>query len=283
MNRLFHVGFAVLALTASGCNDDPAGSSAGTPISPPPAAPVPPAQPTQGINCATVTFIPTAHLDALPGGVWQGSLVDCENNVEHDGVTAMISEDGRFRIIAENEHLLAGELQTTRDLFRGWGIDFAAAGVEYFSGPTTNLFVEGLVAERQSLAGRWGTEWGFYGYFTFDYVQQTYERPTSFTDLAGVWPTYATFSGVPVEGSWTIEEDGRFNGQDDRGCLQSGQFSLIDNRYSIVSVQLTVMACELAGSYSGLAQLEDLVDWGDTAITVSVDDGARALRIVLLN
>jgi hypothetical protein len=272
-----------LLLLASACNDDPTVTNDGVTTSPPPAAPVPPAQPPQGINCATVTFTPTAPLDALPGGVWQGSLVDCENNVQHDGVTAMISEDGRFRINAENGHLLAGELQTTRDLFRGSGIDFAAAGVEYFSGPTTNLFVEGLVAERQSLAGRWGTEWGFYGYFTFDYVQQAYERPTSLADLAGVWPSYATLSGVPAEGSWTIEADGRFNGQDDRGCLQSGQFSLIDDRYSIVSVQLTVIACEFAGNYSGLAQLEDLVDWWDTAITVSVDDGARALRILLLD
>lgn len=113
-------------------------------------------------------------------------------------------------------------------------------------------------------------------------MQQTYERATSLADLAGVWASYATLSGAPVEGSWTIEPDGRFNGQDDRGCLQSGQFSLVDDRYSIVSVQLTVMACEFGGSYSGLAQLEDLVDWWDTGITVSVDDGARALRIVLL-
>ena len=283
MNRVFHVGFAALLISASGCDDDPTVMHAGVPIAPPPAAPVSPAQPTQGINCGTETFTPTARFDALPGGIWQGSLVDCENNVQHDGVTAMISEDGRFRIIAENEHLLAGELQTTRDLFRGWGIDFAPAGVEYFSGPTTNLFVEGLVAERQSLTGRWGTDWGFYGYFTFDYVQQAYERPTSLADLAGVRSSYATLSGAPVEGSWTIEADGRFNGQDNRGCLQSGQFSLIDDRYSIVSVQLTVMACELAGSYGGLAQLEDLVDWWDTAITVSVDDGARALRILLLD
>ena len=282
MNRVFHSGFAALLLSVSGCNDDPTATNAGITVAPPPAAPVSPARPAHDINCATVTFTPIASFDALPGGAWQGSLVDCGNNVQHDGVTAMISEDGRFRIIAENEHLLAGEWQTTRDLFRGWGLDFAAAGVEYFSGPTTSLFVEGLVAERQSLNGRWGTEWGFYGYFTFDYVQQTYERPTALADLAGTWSSYATLSGAPVEGSWTVEADGRFDGQDGRGCLQSGQFSLIDDRYSIVSVQLTVMACDFAGSYSGLAQLEDLVDGWDTSIMVSVDNGARALRILLL-
>lgn len=151
MKRVFHVGCAALLISAPGCNDDPAVTDAGTPVAAPPAAP---ASPVQGINCATVTFTPTALFDALPGGGWHGSLVDCEKNVQHDGVTAMISEDGRFRIVAENEHLLAGELQTTRDLFRGGGIDFAPAGVEYFSGPTTHLFVEGLVAERQSLVGR---------------------------------------------------------------------------------------------------------------------------------
>jgi len=195
---------------------------------------------------------------------------------------AMISEDGRFRIIAEDGHLLTGVLQTTRDLFEGSGIDFAPAGAEYVFGPTTNLFVAGLVAERQTLEGRWGTEWGPWGYFTFDYMQQTYERATSLADLAGVWSSYASYAGNPAEGVWTIENDGRFSGQDNLGCLQSGQFSLVDDRYNIVSVQLTVSACEFAGTYSGLADLEDLADWWESLITVSVDNGATALRIQLV-
>ncbi len=160
-------------------------------------------------------------------------------------------------------------------------LEFAPAGVEYFSGPTTNLFVEGLIAERQSIEGRWGTEWGSYGYFTLEYVQQSYERATPLAELAGAWPSYMNYLGKPVEGVWTIEADGQFSGQDEMGCLQTGQFSIIDERYSIVAVQLTLMGCELVGSYSGLAQLEDLVDWWDKGITVSVNDGARALRILL--
>ena len=278
MNRLFPASCTSLLLLAAGCNDDSSVREYGIPAEPPPAAPQPP---TQALGCTTTTFTPTAQIDALPGGFWIGSLVDCANNLQHDFVTAMISEDGRFRMLADNEHLLAGELQTAGDLFMGVGIDFAPAGVEYFSGPTTNLFVEGLIAERQKLEGRWGTEWGHYGYFTFDYVQPSYERPTPLADLAGVWLSSATVMGMPVAGAWTIESDGRLNGQDERGCLYSGQFSLIDDRYSIVSAQVTVTACGFAGSYSGLAQREDLVDWWEKAITVSIDDGARALRVGL--
>jgi len=273
MNKVLPVSCAVLLLSAAGCNDGMSVTKVTVPDVLPPLS-------TQTPDCSTESFVSASVLDALPGGIWQGTLVDCANDTRQELTTVMVSEDGRFRIIA-NEHLLAGSLQTSGDLFRGGGIDFAPPGVEYFSGPTTNLFVEGRIDERQVLEGRWGTEWGHYGYFTFYYDQQAYERPTSLADLAGVWPSYATHSGSPIEGVWTIEPDGRFNGQDALGCLQSGQFSLIDDRYSIVSVQLTILGCELAGSFSGLARREDLVDWWEHGINMSVDDGARAFRILL--
>jgi hypothetical protein len=75
--------------------------------------------------------------------------------------------------------------------------------------------------------------------------------------------------------------DGRGAGQDARGCLQSGQFALIDERYDLYEVAVTVLGCPLAGSYSGLASLRE-VYWGiRPGMTVSVDDGTHAFTISL--
>ena len=278
MKRIIHSACIVLLVIFSGCNDHtPAGGSGEAAAPSPPPVQTPP--PSQTLGCNTLSFAKTSDVDALPGGVWYGSLIDCENNARYDYLTALVSEDGRFRVIGENGHLLSGSLQTDGDTFYGNGVDFAASGIEYFSGPTTALFVQGSVLERNVLEGRWGTEWGFYGYFSFIYGQETYEKPISLDLLAGVWPSYY---GESIEGVWTIEADGRFNGQDQSGCLQSGHLALIDDRFSMLEVELTVTGCELAGSYTGLAYREELVDWWDETITLSVDDGQQALRILLL-
>ncbi len=277
MNKFTHSVLAVLLLAFSGCNDD---HRTGAPdIASVPLPPVPTPPPAQPLDCNTVSFAKTSELDALPGGIWFGALVDCQNNETSDFVTALVSEDGRFRIIGEGGHLLRGSLQTDGDTFNGDGVDFAKEGIEYFSGPTTHLFIAGSVEERSLLEGRWGTEWGFYGYFSFDYGQETYDKPTPLDSLAGVWQSP---HGASIEGVWTIEPDGRFHGQDQSGCFQSGKFALIDERYSVLEVELTVTGCVLAGTYTGLAYREDLVDLWDKSITLSVDDGEQALGILLL-
>lgn len=277
MKKFIHSNCILLLIVFSGCNGGlPSGGTgeAAAPSSPP--VQIPP--PGQALGCNTLNFAKSSDVDALPGGVWYGSLFDCQFNTRHDYLTALVSEDGRFRIIAENGRLLRGSLQTDGDTFYGTGVDFAASGGEYFSGPTTGLFVQGSVLERSVFEGRWGTEWGSYGYFSFDYGQETYEKASSLDALAGVW---LSFYGGSIEGVWTIEPDGRFNGQDQSACLQSGHFALIDDRFSMLEVELTVTGCELAGSYTGLAFREKLVDWRDAAITLSVDDGQQGLHIGL--
>ena len=235
--------------------------------------------PKQQANCNKLTFPGTSNTDALPGGIWYGLLLDCGAGIAYDYALALVGDDGTFRILGENGHLLTGTLSTSGDTFRGTGVDFAATGTEYFSGSTTNMFVEGVIAERQTLEGRWGTEWGSYGYFSFEFNPHAYFEPTSLKDLAAEWSTYTTEG---VEGTWTVEADGRFSGEDQQGCLQTGQFSLIDSRFSLMAVEVTVTACGLAGRYSGLAFYQDLIDWWDAGITISIDDGARALRSLLV-
>jgi hypothetical protein len=269
----------MLSLVCAGCNGtNDAAPSGGPPVSSPPA---PPPAPSQSVGCNTLSFARTSDIDALPGGIWSGWLVDCSDHPQSSFVQAMVTEDGRFHIVVGDGRLLTGTLGTGGNLVDGHGIDYARDGFEYFSGPTTGLFVQGTVVERQKLQGRWGTEWGGYGYFDLDYLQEAYERPTPLADLAGAWPLYSNHTGIPVEGVWTVEADGRFDGQDGAGCLYSGQFSLIDERFSIVAVDISLSGCSRAGTYTGLAYREDLVDWYEKGIVISVDNGKQALHLSL--
>ena len=266
----------MLNLVFAGCNSQTATSPPGAP----PGSPPPPPS-AQGVDCNTLSFASTTDVDALPGGIWAGELFDCSGTGRSHFVTAMITEDGRFHVIIGDGRILTGTLGTDGNLVYGNGVDYAAHGVEYFSGPSTGLFVQGSLVERESFESRWGTEWGGYGYFDFGYRQQAYERATSLTDLAGAWSQGYVNFGNPVGGVWTVETNGVFNGQDELGCLYSGQFSLIDERFSIVAADVAVSGCASTGTYSGLAYLEDLVDWYEKAITVSVDNGIQALHIGL--
>ena len=282
MKKKAHSLCILLIVALVGCDGQSVtGQSGGRTVLPPqPPPPPPPVPPAQSLGCSTLRFAKTTDVDALPGGIWSGELFDCTFNGAIFA-TAMITEDGRFHIVLGEGRLLTGTLGTTGNLVDGHGIDYARQGMEYFSGPFTGLFVQGSLLERQKLESRWGTEWGGYGYFDFDYRQQTYERPTPLADLAGAWSQGYVNFGNPVGGVWTVETDGSFTGQDEVGCLYSGQFSLIDERFSIVAVDVAVSACASAGTYAGLAYLEDLVDWYEKTITVSVDNGIQALHIGL--
>ena len=141
MKKIIYSNCIVLLFVLSGCNDSHSGGGPGKVAAPPIQAP----PPSQGLGCNTVNFARTSDVDVLPGGVWYGSLFDCENNTRYDYLKALVSEDGRIRIMAENGHLLRASLQMDGDTFYGIGVDFAASGVEYFSGPTTGLFVQGSV------------------------------------------------------------------------------------------------------------------------------------------
>lgn len=272
------IGIALL-IAAAGCNDnDTPVARAGVSASPRPPAPLP----SQATNCSTLDFRRTSDIDAMPGGIWQGTFANCARATENEVATAVVGEDGRFRIIDSNNHALVGAMKTDGNTFYGSGVDFVPHGGAYFSGSTTGMFVSGLIAERRESQGRWGTEWADYGFFRFDYMSNSYERPTPLEDLAGTWQSHVEYFGSPVEGEWQVLPDGSFSGNDTRGCQQRGLFSLIDDRYSLVAVDYVVSGCDLAGTYEGLAHRQDHVDSGARNITLYVDDGERAWTYSLL-
>jgi len=126
MSRVARSVLTVFLVSFSGCDaDKPA-------IEPNIVSGLPPLPPPRSltVDCNTLTFAKTSEVDALPGGLWSGSLDNCQNNVAHDYVTALVSEDGRFRIIGENGKLLWGTLHTDGDVFIGYGLVFAADSVK---------------------------------------------------------------------------------------------------------------------------------------------------------
>lgn len=262
----------ILLLTITACGG---GGSGGGPGSGPSSFPPPPGA---SLDCNTQDAVKTSGVDALPGGLWSGSLINCVTAARSDYALAWVTEDGRFRIFGPDRLLLSGQLATDGDTFNGDGREFAFSGPVDQSG--TSLVTSGSIAERANLNGRWSTDTGFNGVFALHYDPGYHLFPSSFDELPGARSTWILNSNVV--GTWTIEPDGHFNGQDEIGCAQSGHFALIDARYNLYELEYTVVGCAEAGFYSGLATVGRDGLSGDRLLDISVDDGnQQAMRIII--
>ncbi len=262
--------------------------------------PKPPFPPTPALafDCNSPTPAASSRTDAPAAGYYSGTLYNCAKGGPEE-VIAWVGEDGGFRIFpfGEGSHHLTGNLLIDGDRFQGQGLEFAGRGSRYFSSGANQLWVDGLVAQGKSifddgfsleggknLEGRWGTDWGDYGYFTLgQLIYGGPPTPASWGDVAGIWhwdgDSANQFSGGHI--SWTIEADGVINGRDANGCAYAGQLQLVDAQYAIYELALSVTGCELAGMYSGLAN-KTSGPFNDV-LHVSVDDGnRRALGMYLL-
>ena len=274
MNRIIFLSCMTSLLTLTACGG---GGSGGGPV--PGSSPSSP-PPTSGVSldCNTPDAVKTSGVDALPGGLWSGSVINCVTSARSDYAQAWVTEDGRFRIFGPDRLLLRGQLGTDGDTFSGSGREFAYSGAVDQS--STSLVTAGSIAERASLDGRWSTDTGFNGVIALHYDPGYHIQPSSFDELPGARSTWILNSNVL--GIWTIEPDGRFNGQDEVGCAQSGHFALIDARYNLYELEYTVVGCAGAGSYSGLATVGRDGLTGDRLLDISADDGnQRALRIII--
>jgi hypothetical protein len=236
------------------------------------------------------------------GGLYSGTLFDCAGGGTEE-VFAWVGEDGRFRFFppfyalmggdGDAIHHLAGSLRADGNRVQGTGLDFAPPGRNYFSGGATGLWVDGLVAAGKSLAldgsdlgvedgqnleGRWGTEWGDYGYFT---LAKRGFQDSSHPKVAGAWQGRSLGHSQYV--TWDMGADGLIKGQDIDGCEYTGQLRLIDSRFLVYELDLTVADCKVAGTYSGILHQLTGGMLGDI-LSVSVDDGdQRALSFFFLD
>jgi hypothetical protein len=100
------------------------------------------------------------------------------------------------------------------------------------------------------------------GSFSLAY-SSLYERPSSLAAISGSWTSYSSGYYETV----TIDSSGNVTRPTVSGCSTSGNISVIDSRYNVYQVNLTVNNCgSQNGLYKGLAVLTDTRANNDTLV-----------------
>ena len=296
------VGF-IAAVSAVACSSS--GGDAGS-TSSPPLSPSPPPPP-----------LPVAGTD-YHSGIWAGFLAGDDPIGGSVWVSAIMTEDGRFRILqmpsggSPNSSVqFSGVYELTGGLLSGSGVAFADAGSAWLDGTAvTDYAVSAVVTwpagnnvEGGTLTGTWNTDAGNTGGFELTYSSY-YNTPSDLGPLAGTWSALLDPDGsYPDEVDWewpfveeldpdklatmTVLEDGTFSGTDAYGCEFSGQFGLIDERFLVLSVANLISGCERDGQYTGMAWVSHYeTGWwsfGDRykGLTISfvADDGEHTQKL----
>lgn len=251
------MAFACLAMAA--CSGGGGGAPASPSSSPPPNPPVPPAEPS-------------------PGGLWAG-VISFDGSQTSELFVALSTDDGRFRFISaeSNVHFIGTQVVDVNRIV-GAGLGFADTGSTWQdSSAVTDTTTDATLIEKDSFSGSWNTASGESGVFDFFYDAE-YERASSLSVLEGLWTAYDGF-GSP-SATFSIDAQGQFTGQNASGCTSTGQISIIDDRYNLYDVASTISNCFIAGDYTGMAAVGDLVSTND-AIVLSISNSARAILLGL--
>jgi hypothetical protein len=216
--------------------------------------------------------------------MWSGFLYDDEAVGGATWVSALMTEDGRFRILQlpnvgspHSSVLFRGGHELTGGLLSGAGTAFANDGSTWLDGSVvTDYTVSAAVAwptgngyQGGTLTGTWNTDAGDSGGFELNY-NSWYNAPSELGPLVGNWSALMDPDGsYPDDADWewpfvetldpdrlatmTVLDDGTFSGTDVYGCEFSGQFGLVDARFRLLSVDYQTSGCERDGQYSGLA------------------------------
>lgn len=216
--------------------------------------------------------------DQSAGGFWAG-VVTFDASQTSELFVALASEDGRFHLIsAESETQFAGSHSVDADHVVGLGLGYAGPGATWLDGASvTGISTDAQVVERDTLSGVWNTDSGESGSFEFFYDAE-YERRSSLAILEGQWTAYDDVGNPSA--TFTIDARGQFTGQNALGCVSSGEFSLIDDRYNVYYVDSTISNCFIAGTYAGMAAVGDVADSND-AILLAIGNDDRAIVLGL--
>ncbi len=212
------------------------------------------------------------------GGFWSGSLtIDGQPGTQE--LVGISTDDGRFRFISvDTEAQFVGTARADGTSVTGSGTAYAPVGFTWRDGSiVTTVTMTATIAERDSFAGSWSSGTGESGTFDFAYDPE-YEKDSSLGLLNGVWIVYD--DNLNPFATFTIEQDGRFTAQNAAGCTSSGRISIIDSRSNVYDIQSTIVGCDIAGDYTGLGALGDLVSPNDVFL-FSVSNPSRALLLGL--
>jgi len=292
----FLAAVSVVACSSSG-GDAGATSPPVTGSAPPPPPPPPP--------------MPIAGID-YHSGMWAGFLYGDDAVGGAIWVSALMIEDGRFRILQtptsgspRSSVLFRGQHELTGGLLSGAGAAFGNDGSVWLDGSAvTNFTASAAIAwptgqsyEGGTLTGTWNTDAGDTGGFELTY-NSYYNSPSELGPLVGNWSALLDADGsYPASPDWewpfvaeldldrlaamTVLDDGTFSGTDAYGCEFSGQFGVIDARFRLLGVDYQISGCERDGQYSGVAWVSvyDTAWWSfghkysGVTINLMADDG----------
>lgn len=227
--------------------------------------------------------------NVTPGGLYVGVMRITSSPAFPQPVSAVISEDGEF-------HLLPGfavtppfgpiprlslQLAFTQNLtFTGTGNLYAAG--DTVTAETAAATATGIFSPRRTvvLSLQSGNETAT---IDLNFVRQLYDQPSSLALLTGM-KTVRDEAGKALA-TVTVNADGSFSGMTAAGCMESGNFSIINANFSVFRVAVNQAACGTApaGSFMGLAS-PDNDDQGrleDDILTIEASNPTLALATIL--
>ncbi len=266
-------------LLISGCGGGGSSGSGETPRQ----LPTQPTQPPQPLEsqagCQAGEAARTTEVDGSIAGVWRGSLFDCSQEIIRQAIL-LVNSEGRFHLVSRDPDTsvaspahLSGTLMVDGDTFDGSGTYFAH-GPEGDYG--TGMWVDGHSLGRHGLEGRWGADWGGYGYFRLDYDETATE--VAFPGAAqGTWRGESSEQGL----LWRLSDAGELQGEDAAGCRYSGEVSFSGQAAGQPSgVELQVAHCPIAGDYSGLLFWAMRGGRGELFAALSSDSSAMSFSLL---
>lgn len=219
---------------------------------------------------------PTAQ-PSNAGGVWEGTISDTVAGTTANIAGAVTEANTEARFLTEDgvalvlENVSGNDGNLVADL-----VAFAPPGAVFSDGTSvSNGTLTGRVVERSSLTGDWTLATGDSGTVSLSYDAGLHQRASSLDFTAGIW-----LDSVNV--IYTVDANGVLFGQDFIGCVFNGQVNLIDTRFNVYDLSITVTSCPGAnGTYEGLGVLAD--EFGvDDAFIIQLDNGAFAIADMLL-
>lgn len=143
------------------------------------------------------------------------------------------------------------------------------------------MLLTGQIEPRDVWTGSYKSE-SDAGGFNLDY-SATYEYPSSIDRVTGMYSyTVASSSGAAYSLTMEVDDAGNLFGQDTTGCVYSGTISVIDARYNMYNVSMSIDLCgEMDGQYAGLATLQPGSSGELTSMVLAASSGTKAMAVRL--
>ncbi|HEV2676791.1 MAG TPA: hypothetical protein VGV37_19855 [Aliidongia sp.] len=237
-------------------------------------------QAPRGGTSVAVTNTPTRNAASPVGGIFstETPFFDPVTGVYRasDGIL-LVAETGAFQGLNDLGNTTAGVMRIGSDL------SLSGSGMDDFATTQGDINAGGYSFTWQGALSQGGS---FYaqkkmvnGGSTTDSMQlfagyqaTAYQRTSSFDQIVGAWNFRD--AGALI-GNISVNEDGSYTGIV-AGCQITGQISLIDQRYDMYQMQMTLPTCTVGGiqTLSGLAAVIDDRSPSDTLLFIGSNTAA---------